>query len=67
LFLVNHWIDTSPAPRPRIAREVNARAVLGERLDRCRRTRHLLPTVVAVDFYREGDVFGAVRTVNGAD
>jgi hypothetical protein len=67
LFLVNHWIDTSPAPRPSIAREVNARAFLGERLNRCRRERRLLPTVIAVDFYREGDAFGAVASLDGAD
>jgi hypothetical protein len=66
LFLVNHWVDTSPAPRPGIAREVNARAFLDDRLTRCRRERGLLPTVVAVDFYREGDVFGAVAELNEA-
>ena len=27
LLLVNHWVDTSPAPRVTIAREVNARAL----------------------------------------
>jgi hypothetical protein len=66
LFLVNHWVDTSPAPRPSIAREVNAPAVLDRRLGRCRRDRDLLPSVVAVDFYREGDVFAAVNALNGA-
>jgi hypothetical protein len=67
LFLVNHWVDTSPAPRPSIAREVNARAFLGERLDRCRRERNLLPTVVAVDFYREGHALDTVANLDGAD
>ena len=33
LLLVNHWVDTSPAPRVSIAREVNARAFLDARLD----------------------------------
>jgi hypothetical protein len=64
LFLVNHWVDTSPAPRPSIADEVNARAFLDRRMALCRRTRHLLPTIVAVDFYGRGDVFGAVRALN---
>jgi hypothetical protein len=61
LLLVNHWVDTSPAPRRSIAREVNTAAVLGERLDRCRRERGLLPNIVAVDFYRDGDVFPTVE------
>ncbi|MDA0185161.1 hypothetical protein OJ997_32955, partial [Solirubrobacter phytolaccae] len=61
LLLVNHWVDTSPAPRRTIAREVNARAFLSERLQRCKRERGLMPTIVAVDFYRDGDVFGTVK------
>jgi hypothetical protein len=64
LLLVNHWVDTSPAPRRTIAREVNARAFLTERLRRCRSERHLLPNIVAVDFYRDGDVFGTVRALD---
>ena len=61
LLLVNHWVDTSPAPRKTIARAVNARAVLGARLERCRQERKLLPNIVAVDFYRDGDVFPLVE------
>jgi hypothetical protein len=61
LLLVNHWVDTSPAPRKTIAREVNAAPALDARLQRCRAERKLLPNVVAVDFYRQGDVFGAVE------
>lgn len=64
LLLVNHWVDTSPAPRRTIAREVNARAFLEERLQRCRTERGLLPTIVAVDFYRDGDVLGTVRDLD---
>jgi hypothetical protein len=47
-----------------IAREVNAAAFLDARLGRCRKERRLLPTVVAVDFYRQGDTFGAVDRLN---
>lgn len=64
LLLVNHWVDTSPAPRRTIAREVNARAFLEARLQRCRRERGLLPNIVAVDFYRDGDALGTVRDLN---
>ena len=60
LLLVNHWVDTSPAPRQSIAREVNARGFLGPRLARCRSERGLVGNIVAVDFYRQGDVFATV-------
>jgi hypothetical protein len=65
LLLVNHWVDTTPTPRPTIAREVNARGFLDRRLEDCRRQRRMLPNIVAVDFYREGDVFGVVDELNG--
>jgi hypothetical protein len=64
LLLVNHWVDTSPAPRKTIAREVNAPGFLGPRLERCRSERHLLPNIVAVDFYRQGHVFDTVKRLN---
>jgi hypothetical protein len=64
LLLVNHWVDTSPAPRVSIARRVNAEAFLAGRLERCRRTRGMLPNIVAVDFYREGDAAGVVDRLN---
>jgi hypothetical protein len=65
LLLVNHWVDTSPAPRVSIARRVNAREFLERRLERCRRTRAMLPNIVAVDFYREGDAAPVVDELNG--
>jgi hypothetical protein len=64
LLLVNHWVDTSPAPRTTIAQEVNARPFLERRLARCRRERGMPANIVAVDFYRRGDVF---RTILGPD
>jgi hypothetical protein len=66
LLLVNHWVDTSPAPRVSIAKRVNARDFLAPRLARCRRVRGMLPNIVAVDFYREGDAAGAVDELNAA-
>lgn len=64
LLLVNHWVDTSPAPRVTIARRVNAHAFLARRVARCRETRGMLPNVVAVDFYREGDAARVVDELN---
>jgi hypothetical protein len=60
LLMVNHWVDTSPAPRRSIARQINARDALSARLERCREERGMLPNIVAVDFYADGDVFGVV-------
>jgi hypothetical protein len=60
LLLVNHWVDTSPAPRTTIAAEVNAPSFLKPRLARCRAERGLVANVVAVDFYRQGDVVGTL-------
>ena len=64
LFLLNHWIDTSPAPRVTLARKANSRRVLLGRARRCGSLRKALPNLVAVDLYREGDLFGVVRELN---
>ena len=64
LFLINHWIDTSPAPRPSNAALVNTREALLRRVHHCDSQRNLLANLVAVDFYREGDLFGAVAALN---
>ena len=64
LFLVNHWVDTSPAPRPSNAAKVNARDALLRRVRECERIRELDPNLIAVDFYREGDPFGVAEALN---
>ena len=64
MFLLNHWVDTSPAPRPSNATTVNAEEALLRRIHRCERDRGLVANLIAVDFYREGDVFDVVRTLN---
>jgi len=65
LFLVNNWVDTTPLPRASIAATVNAHAALLRRAETCQRIRHRLPNLVAVDFYKQGDVLGVVRVLNG--
>ena len=65
LFLVNHWITTDPLPRPSDAAKVNAYRPLLRRARECRRLRDKLPNFVAVNFYREGDLFRVVDTLNG--
>ncbi len=64
LFLVNHWIDTSPAPKPSNAAKVNTREALLARVHHCEAQRGLLANFLSVDFYLEGDVFGAVDELN---
>ena len=44
---------------------MNAYDTLLARVRECRKIRHHLPNLVAVNFYREGDVFGVVDTLNG--
>jgi hypothetical protein len=65
IFLVNHWITTDPLPLPSNAATVNAYGPLLRRLRECQRIRDHIPNLVAVDFYRRGDLFRAVDTLNG--
>jgi hypothetical protein len=64
LFLLNHWIDTSPAPRPSNAAKVNTYAALLGRARECERERGQMPNILAVDFYKTGDVLKVVNTLN---
>ncbi|HYH58360.1 MAG TPA: hypothetical protein VD790_03965 [Thermoleophilaceae bacterium] len=63
LFLMNHWIER-PNPSPSLAAKANDRDLLVRRARRCARARSLLPTIVAVDFYDEGGLLGAVDELN---
>ena len=64
LFLVNHWIeDISPTPKD--AELLNARDVLLPRLRDCVAARGQMPNLVAVNFYRTGDLFAVIDEING--
>ena len=65
LFLINHWISTDPIPKPSDASRVNAYAPLLARAEACRRIRDHLPNLLAVNFYKRGDVFRVVDALNG--
>jgi hypothetical protein len=65
LFLINHWVNTDPAPRPSQAATVNATGPLLARARACQRERGRRVNLLAVDFYRRGDLFGVVDTLNG--
>jgi hypothetical protein len=64
LFLINHWVDTAPASRPSYARIVNSRAFLLGRVRRCKKLRHLKANLIAVDFYKRGDLLGIADALN---
>jgi hypothetical protein len=65
LFQINHWIESAPTPLPKNAAIVNAYDFLLARARKCARVRRHLPNIVAVDFYRTGDLFRVVRALNG--
>jgi hypothetical protein len=64
VFLINHWIDTSPAPKPSNAAIVNTRDALLTRIHHCEEQRDLTANLIAVDFYKEGDLFGVAEELN---
>jgi hypothetical protein len=64
LFLMNNWVDTTPAPKPSNAKIVNSYDALIARAKQCQAERGKWPNIVAVDFYRTGELFRAVRELN---
>jgi hypothetical protein len=65
LFLLNHWVDTPPANRPSNAAVVNRYGALLGRARRCEQERRRLPNLLAVDFYKTGDVLRVADALNG--
>jgi hypothetical protein len=65
LLLMNHWIETAPASLPSNAEIVNAYDFLVKRARQCRQQRGMVPNLIAVDFYKTGDLFKVARTMNG--
>jgi hypothetical protein len=64
-FLMNHWIDTTPTPKPTNAAIVNRRDYILARARQCEAERGKRPTILAVDFALTGDVVGAAAVMNG--
>jgi hypothetical protein len=64
LFQINHWIETTPTPRPSNAEILNQKDFLLARARQCRQERGQLPNILAVDFAMTGDVVGAARELN---
>jgi hypothetical protein len=66
LFLMNHWVSTDPLPQPQDATRVNAYGPLMARARDCERIRGRLPNLLAVNFYRRGDVFRVADALNAS-
>jgi hypothetical protein len=64
IFQVNNWVEKIPRS-PDLAARVNDYATLLRRARLCERRRGLLPGIVAVDYYDQGDVVAVTRTLNG--
>ena len=64
LLLMNHWIETTPMPKPSNAAVVNRYDFLMTRALRLKQSRGRVPNLVAVDFYATGDLMRVVRTLN---
>jgi hypothetical protein len=67
LLLLNHWIESTPTPLPSNAEIVNAYDVLLTRALACKKQRKMMPNLVAVDFYRTGDLMRVVDALNGVE
>ena len=61
---MNNWVETTPTPKPSNAAVVNAYPFLLARARECEKERHHIPNIVAVDFYRTGDVVRVVDALN---
>jgi len=64
LLLVNHWLSVDPASQT-VAAEVNSHDVLMQRAKQCATPAKPRPNIIAVDFYRSGDLFAVVDSLNG--
>jgi hypothetical protein len=64
LYLLNHWIETVPMPKPSNAAVVNSRDALLARIRAFERERRHVPNFIAVDFYKVGDLVSVVRELN---
>jgi hypothetical protein len=67
LLLMNNWIETTPAPLPSNAAIVNSYDVLLKRAQALKKSRKMMPNLIAVDFYKTGDLMRVVDALNGVE
>ncbi len=64
LFILNNFL-TDPVARRPLADQVNYNPFLVTQAQTCQTARAHLPNFVTVDFYNRGNLFAAVKTLNG--
>ncbi len=64
LFQLNHWVEKVPRS-PDTAAKVNDFEFLKRGARECESRRGLLPNIVAVDYYDQGDLEEVTRVLNG--
>ncbi|HET6463744.1 MAG TPA: hypothetical protein VFH33_08080, partial [Candidatus Krumholzibacteria bacterium] len=67
LLLMNNWIETTPTPLPSNAEIVNSYDVLLKRAKALKKSRKMMPNLIAVDFYKTGDLMRVVDALNGVE
>jgi hypothetical protein len=65
LFEINHFITNKKPPSVDVAKTVNAYDFLMDRVRQCESERKLFPSIVAVNFFHEGDLREVVNVLNG--
>ena len=65
LFELNHFITNKQPPSVEVGKQVNSYDVLMDRARQCMEERNLFPTIVAVNFYDQGDLLRVVNDLNG--
>ena len=65
LFEINHFITNKKPPSVDVARTVNVYDFLMGRVRQCEAERKLFPSIVAVNFFHEGDLREVVDVLNG--
>jgi hypothetical protein len=63
LLMLNNWVERFP-PSPTAQRAVLTTSFLNERIDECEKARGLPVSLIAVDFYDEGDVIAVADERN---
>lgn len=66
VFQMNNWIEKLPRS-PSMARQVNDFDFLSKRAAACQKIRQLLPNIIAVDWYDEGQLLEVAQVLNGLE
>ena len=64
LFLINHWVTTARSSARATPRRSTPTTRCCAASATCERVRDHLPNLLAINFYKEGDVFRVVDTLN---